>query len=162
MNKTYFLPIATMRTQVLASLLLAAASTVSATVAFPRSTLNGPCTGKDGAPGVCVPTKSCTRDNGTYIDNACPGTPDDVKCCTKPHCQLEARSGDCRWKQNCNGNSLVQYLCPGPDSFQCCITNEGTGTTQPTAAPKPTTTTENLGEKILAKAKEAEGIPCMS
>ncbi|KAF2691704.1 hypothetical protein K458DRAFT_482431 [Lentithecium fluviatile CBS 122367] len=173
-----------MRSQLLIPLLLSTVSLVNAAIAFPRSVLNGACTGEDGIVGVCVPTKSCTRDNGTYIDNACPGTPEDIKCCTKPHCQSEARSGDCRWVENCGGGKdLVQYLCPGPDAFRCCITSDGNGAssallsptgnaTVPTSssAPVQSTTTKpkpvptkrpelNLGEKILKKAKEAEGIP---
>jgi len=140
-----------------------------------RFALNDPCTGDFGAIGVCVPTSSCTRDNGTYIDNGCPGTPEDIKCCTKSKCQLEARSGDCRWAEQCGGGkSLVRGLCPGPDAFRCCITDQGVAPTsiisskivhpttsskkptpKPTSKPKP-----NLGEKILAKAKEAKGLPC--
>ncbi|KAL8852523.1 MAG: hypothetical protein Q9221_002647 [Calogaya cf. arnoldii] len=38
-----------------------------------RATLNGPCTGAGGAPGVCISTTSCTADGGTHILNACPG-----------------------------------------------------------------------------------------
>lgn len=38
-----------------------------------RATLNGPCTGANGAPGVCISTTSCTADGGTHILNACPG-----------------------------------------------------------------------------------------
>jgi hypothetical protein len=154
---------------------------VISTALLPRSTIDGPCTGPSGAIGVCVPTASCTQDNGTYIDNGCPGTPEDIKCCTKPKCELEARSGDCRWAEQCGGGkSLIRNLCPGPDAFRCCITDEVTApmstsnlsvvkptvsskkpsptskaTPKPTSKPKP-----NLGEKILAKAKEAKGLPC--
>ncbi|KAF1949896.1 hypothetical protein CC80DRAFT_483556 [Byssothecium circinans] len=174
----------------LLTILLTFSATTLATVAFPRATLNCACTGKDGAPGVCVPTASCSRDNGTYIDNACPGLPEDIKCCTKPHCQLQAKKGDCRWVDKCTGGKdIVEYLCPGPDAFRCCITNDGTSPTsgtlptvtanatepakssvkpsatsktsvQPSTTPKPTTKPEepDLGQKILKKAKEAEGI----
>lgn len=38
-----------------------------------RATLNGPCTGAGGAPGVCISTTDCTADGGTHILNACPG-----------------------------------------------------------------------------------------
>ena len=38
-----------------------------------RSTLNGPCTGAGGAPGVCISTASCTSDGGTHIQGACSG-----------------------------------------------------------------------------------------
>ncbi|PVI03331.1 hypothetical protein DM02DRAFT_726530 [Periconia macrospinosa] len=175
-----------MRVQLVATLFLTAVSTVTATVAFPRSILNGPCTGKDGASGVCVPKSNCNRDNGTYIDDACPGTPEDIKCCTKPSCQLEAKKGDCRWVDKCTGGKdIVQYLCPGPDAFRCCITNDGTppssslptvtsnatssakpsakpsATSKTSAKPQPTKKPEpetSLGEKVLKKAKEAEGI----
>ncbi|KAF2000205.1 hypothetical protein P154DRAFT_386216, partial [Amniculicola lignicola CBS 123094] len=85
------------------------------------SVLNGPCTGADGRIGVCVPTASCARDGGAFIHNACPGTPEDIKCCTKPACGLEALGGDCRWMQDCGGGkSLIRHQCPGPDAFRCC------------------------------------------
>jgi hypothetical protein len=175
----------TMRTQTLTSLLLAI-TTANAAFILPRSTLNGPCTGANGVIGVCVPTASCTRDGGKYISNACPGTPEDIKCCTKPSCQRQAQSGDCRWVDQCGGGkTILQNLCPGPDAFRCCVTNNGT---QPTEAPKPSATAkpppaasskketpspkptpkpkpkpkpeENLGEKILKKAQEKKGLPC--
>ncbi|KAF2877119.1 hypothetical protein BDV95DRAFT_601534 [Massariosphaeria phaeospora] len=173
-----------------AAFFLLAATAVNANVASPTARINGPCTGENGAVGVCVPTASCTRDNGTYISNACPGTPEDIKCCTKTSCQLEARKGDCRWVDKCGGGkSLIQYLCPGPDAFRCCVTNEiptgalpsatsnSTTTAKPSKEPKPSEPpksspppekpsatskpkpTPNIGEKILAKAKEAEGLP---
>ncbi|KAL9011392.1 MAG: hypothetical protein Q9173_003759 [Seirophora scorigena] len=47
---------------------------------YQRSTLNGPCTGANGQPGVCISTADCTADGGTHILNACPG-PTDFKCC---------------------------------------------------------------------------------
>jgi hypothetical protein len=158
-----------MKAQLLVSFLLTAVIGVNAATTFPRSVLNGPCTGKDGVIGVCVSTKSCTQDDGTYIDNACPNTPENIKCCTKPQCQLEARSGDCRWMDSCGGGkALVENLCPGPDAFRCCITSEGasssveqsstaTANPEPTKEPAPDV---SLGEKILEKAKEAEGTPC--
>ena len=157
-----------MRVQFLASLFFAAAALAhgtentdhadhtSNTELVRRSRVNGPCTGKGGVAGVCVPTKSCTKDGGSYISNACPGTPDDVKCCTKPKCQRAAQAGDCRWADKCGaGKTTLSGLCPGPDSFKCCVT----GTVKPPTTPKPKPTT-NLGEKILAKAKQAKGLPC--
>lgn len=172
------------------TVVLLASGVVNATVAFPRSVPYGPCTGENGVIGVCVKTASCTKDGGKYIDDACPGTPEDIKCCTKPKCQLAAQSGDCRWVENCGGGKpILQNLCPGPDAFRCCVTDEGnsltallpsatgnttassssgTGTSttskqEPKPTPKPTPKPEpdNIGEKILKKAKEAEGIQCM-
>ncbi|KAF2260431.1 hypothetical protein CC78DRAFT_472976 [Lojkania enalia] len=124
-------------------------SSILASLVLPRSVENGPCTGANGALGVCVSISSCDRDNGTYIHNACPSTPDNIKCCTKPTCQLEAQKGDCRWVQDCGGGKpILRNLCPGPDAYRCCVTN----------GPKPKPT-KNIGQKILDKAKEAKGIP---
>ncbi|KAF2752095.1 hypothetical protein M011DRAFT_454933 [Sporormia fimetaria CBS 119925] len=127
--------------------LLLATTAVNATALLPRQTkLNGPCTGANGVKGVCVSTSSCTSDGGSYIHNACPGTPDNIKCCTKPSCQRAAQSGDCRWVDSCPGTVLTG-LCPGPAGYRCCVTG---------GAPAPGS---NLGQKILAKSKEAEGLP---
>ncbi|KAK5082996.1 hypothetical protein LTR05_006878 [Lithohypha guttulata] len=86
------------------------------------STVNEPCVGKDDGPG------------GTTITGACPKTPDNVKCCTKPSCgsaqqALEDLSqdllvaGNCRWQSDCKGTSLSGQ-CPGPASFKCCQSSE--------------------------------------
>ncbi|KAF2201503.1 hypothetical protein GQ43DRAFT_415666 [Delitschia confertaspora ATCC 74209] len=139
-----------MHFRVLSSAILLAATT-EATVAFPRSTLNGECTGAGGAPGVCVATASCTQAGGTYISNACPGTANDIKCCVKTSCGSSGQSGDCRWTSQCgSGKSLIENLCPGPNGFKCCVADN---TAQPSSGGY------NIGEKILAKAKEAEGTP---
>ena len=46
----------------------------------PRATANGPCTGANAAPGVCISTSSCSAGGGSYISNACPSTPANIKC----------------------------------------------------------------------------------
>ena len=112
-----------------------------------RSTVNGQCTGKDGAPGVCIDTTSCTDDGGSYISNACPGTPDNIKCCTKPSC---GSGGNCRWTSQCSSGLTTPNLCPGPTDFNCCLPKS--------TSPPPAS--GDLGAKILAKAKTAAGTPC--
>ncbi|KAL9026336.1 MAG: hypothetical protein Q9196_004986, partial [Gyalolechia fulgens] len=82
-----------------------------------RAVLNGPCTGSGGAPGVCISTGDCTADGGTHILNACPGLPDDIRCCTKTSC---GNGGNCRFTSSCSGSTL-SGLCPGPADFKCCI-----------------------------------------
>lgn len=111
-----------------------------------RSTINGECTGKGGAPGVCIHTAACSDAGGSYISNACPDTPDDVKCCTKTSC---GSGGNCRWTSQCSSGHTESNLCPGPSAFKCCLPEGGSSP-------------GNLGAKILAKAKEAEGTPCKS
>ena len=112
--------------------------------AHPRSDINGPCTGKDGRAGVCIPKSSCSSDGGSFIDNACPGTPKNIKCCTKASCQKAARTGDCRWSDKCGkGYETLTGLCPGPAAFKCCVPE-----------------IDNLGKRILEKAKDAVGVPC--
>lgn len=93
--------------------------------------LNGPCTGYGGAPGVCIPTASCSSDGGRYISNACPGTPADIKCCTKTSC---GSGGNCRFTSSCSGSTLTG-LCPGPATFKCCIPGPGSGPYPPPAIP---------------------------
>ncbi|KAI4193247.1 MAG: hypothetical protein LQ348_002915 [Seirophora lacunosa] len=68
---------------------------------YQRATTNGPCTGAGGHPGVCISTADCTADGGTHILNACPGLPDNIRCCTKA--------------------STLTGLCPGPTDFKCCL-----------------------------------------
>ncbi|KAF2632819.1 hypothetical protein BU25DRAFT_487236 [Macroventuria anomochaeta] len=122
---------------------------VNALSAHPRSTVNGPCTGKDGRAGVCISKSSCDGAGESWVNNACPGTPEDIKCCTKPSCQQAGRSGDCRWQDKCGADSeTLTGLCPGPSAFKCCVPKDD----------KPGNDGD-LGQKILKKAKEAEGTP---
>ena len=41
--------------------------------------VDGLCTGLDG---ICVPSANCTGDGVTFIDDACPGHGEDIKCCS--------------------------------------------------------------------------------
>ncbi|KAL8702354.1 MAG: hypothetical protein Q9224_000001 [Gallowayella concinna] len=92
-----------------------------------RATVDGPCTGAGGAPGVCIATAKCTSGGGTHISNACPGTPNDIRCCTKSSC---GSGGNCRFTSQCSTTTLTD-LCPGPADFKCCVpggTTPGGGT----------------------------------
>lgn len=138
-----------MRSSIIIQLLFSFAA-VDALTAHPRSSINGPCTGKDGHAGVCISKSSCDGAGESWIHNACPGTSDDIKCCTKPSCQQAGRSGDCRWEDKCGaGSETLTGLCPGPNAFKCCVPKDD----------KPDSGGD-LGKKILKKAKEAEGTPC--
>ena len=89
-----------------------------------RAVVDGPCTGSGGAPGVCIATAKCTSDGGNYISNACPGTPDDIRCCTKTSC---GNGGNCRFTSSCSTSTLTG-LCPGPAEFKCCVPDGGGST----------------------------------
>lgn len=71
--------------------------------------------------GVCVSTSSCSSAGGSTIDNACPGDPADIKCCTKTSCDNGA-DGNCRWTSDCAGNTVANE-CPGPAGMMCCSSN---------------------------------------
>ena len=88
-----------------------------------RAVLNGPCSGRGDAPGVCIPTAKCSKAGGVYISNACPGTPNDIKCCTKAAC---GSGGNCRWTSQCEGETLSNQ-CPGPANFKCCVPKSSGG-----------------------------------
>ena len=92
---------------------------VQAHTLIERATVNGPCTGSGGTPGVCIATGKCRADGGTYISDACPGTGPDIKCCTKAHC---GNGGNCRFASSCSTTTLTG-LCPGPANFKCCVPN---------------------------------------
>lgn len=81
--------------------------------------VNDPCTGAGGRPGVCIATAACTAGGGDFISGACPGTPTDIKCCTKASCGTTG--GDCRWASTCSSGSVLAGLCPGPANFKCCF-----------------------------------------
>ncbi|KAG8783600.1 hypothetical protein FRC19_003703 [Serendipita sp. 401] len=105
-----------MKLRIVAALaaLLSTLATVNASV------VNGKCTGSGGAPGVCISTSSCTAGGGKYITGACPGTPADIKCCTKTSCG--GGGGNCRWTDQCGAkHHTVSGLCPGPNGFKCCV-----------------------------------------
>ncbi|KAF2156793.1 hypothetical protein K461DRAFT_289171 [Myriangium duriaei CBS 260.36] len=92
-------------------LLLAAVSAASA------STVNGKCS-VNGAPGACIDAGACTQKGGKTHTNYCPGTPDNIKCCTKSPC--DGSKGVCDW--TCTGNShFITDHCPGPTGFKCCV-----------------------------------------
>ena len=115
-----------------ASILLSSNLIHANNILVERAEINGPCTGSGGAPGVCIPTADCSSGGGSYISNACPGTPDDVKCCTKTSC---GSGGNCRWTSQCS-TSTVSGLCPGPDDFKCCVPDsQGSGGYPPPAIP---------------------------
>lgn len=101
---------------VLISAAILGAGFAQASTLVERATVNGPCTGAGGAPGVCISTTDCTAGGGRHILNACPGTPDNIRCCTKTSC---GNGGNCRFTSQCSGTS-VSNLCPGPASFKCC------------------------------------------
>ncbi len=90
---------------------------VQASVLAERAVVDGPCTGSGGAPGVCVATAKCSAGGGESISDACPRTPNDIQCCTKAAC---GNGGNCRWKSECTGDTLVGQ-CPGPADFACCV-----------------------------------------
>lgn len=110
----------------------------------PRSELNGPCTGADDKPGVCISTSYCTKDGGSYISNACPGTPDKIKCCTKPKCGTDNK-GNCRFTSSCASGITETNKCPGPASFKCCMPGGGGG-----GSPTPEFPTTSSGCKRVA------------
>jgi hypothetical protein len=138
--------------QLLATLFATLLSTSFVTALAPRASENGPCTGGGGAPGVCISTSSCSSGGGSFISGACPGTPDDIKCCVKTSC---ASGGNCRWTSQCSGSSQ-SGLCPGPANFKCCT--EGSS-----GDPAPPSTGGNLpnlnsvqtghARTIIARAK---------
>jgi hypothetical protein len=113
------------------TIVLLGANSIQASVLAERAVLNGPCTGSGGASGVCIPTTDCTAGGGTHILNACPGTPDNVRCCTKTSC---GTGGNCRFTSQCSTSTLTG-LCPGPADFKCCV--PGGTTPPPTSGPYP-------------------------
>lgn len=105
----------------LVPLIVLGANAVQANVIAERAAKDGPCTGAGGAPGVCVPTAGCTSGGGKFISNACPGLPEDIKCCTKTSC---GKGGNCRFASSCSTSALTG-LCPGPADFKCCVPGDG-------------------------------------
>lgn len=103
---------------------LLGASAVHGSVLARRAELNGPCTGSGGNPGVCISTTSCSSGGGTSIVGACPGTPDNIRCCTKTSC---GTGGNCRFTNQCTSGNTLTGLCPGPDNFKCCLPGTGGG-----------------------------------
>ncbi|KAF9921397.1 hypothetical protein FBU30_008617 [Linnemannia zychae] len=74
-------------------------------------------------PGLCVPTRTCTADGGSYYSGWCPNDPPDVKCCLYGDCHVPGvGDGFCAPTSMClgNGKSYPGY-CGGPREVQCCI-----------------------------------------
>lgn len=110
-----------------------------------RSEINGPCTGSGGAPGVCISTPACTDNGGTYISDACPNTPENIKCCTKTACGTDNK-GNCRFTSSCSSGVTETNKCPGPDNFKCCMPESGGGG----GYPPPTIPSTSSGCKAVA------------
>jgi len=107
----------------------------------------------DGESGQCMYTSECKKTQGTIYSNLCPG-PSDFKCCipkrVKPEVitsdeKCKAKKGECMPYTFCHSGNTQKGICPGGDSYVCCINgdnkckfNHGTCT-----AP------ENCGEIIL-------------
>ena len=145
------------------ALFLATAFSASlASALAPRSSVNGPCTGADGVPGVCISTSSCSSGGGKYISNACPGTPDNIKCCVKPKCST---GGSCRWNSQCGSGMTSQAgFCPGPANFKCCVKKPTSPAPKPKPKPKPSGNLPGLNavqtrnaRAIIAQAKKDFG-----
>ncbi|KAJ8988665.1 hypothetical protein HRR80_007294 [Exophiala dermatitidis] len=109
-------------------LFLAAAN---ASLLSPRAEVNGACTGSGGAPGVCISTSNCSKAGGTSVANKCPGTPDDIKCCTKTTCGT-GNKGNCRFTSSCSSGNTESNECPGPSDFKCCMPAGSGGGNNPT------------------------------
>ncbi|KAJ7200515.1 hypothetical protein GGX14DRAFT_372022 [Mycena pura] len=81
--------------------------------------LDGPCAGGGG--GICLTTASCAASGGTSTPGLCPGTPNDVQCCTKTCTTTNVGPGVCKFTSDCIGKHFViAGLCPGPSDFTCC------------------------------------------
>ena len=106
---------------IFAAIALYGLESVSASTLAARQ-VNAACTGAGARPGVCIPTGQCSSGGGTSIVGACPGTPANIRCCTKASC---ANGGSCQWTNQCSGTTQ-SGLCPGPTNFQCCLAGTGT------------------------------------
>lgn len=73
---------------------------------------------------MCTSTSDCAAYGGTYISGACPGTPSNIKCCTKANCMWTTDN-------KCLGPSIIKWVnavgqcqrveagkCPGPSLFR--------------------------------------------
>ncbi|KAJ7712856.1 hypothetical protein B0H16DRAFT_1250222, partial [Mycena metata] len=93
-------------------------------IASTQAVLDGPCSGfATGGLGVCISTGACSKKGGTSTPGHCPGTADDIQCCTKSPCTSAALGGGvCRFTSSCTpGNHYsITGLCPGPSDFKCC------------------------------------------
>ncbi|KAJ7016585.1 hypothetical protein C8F04DRAFT_1160503 [Mycena alexandri] len=95
-----------------------------ASIASTQAVLDGPCSGfATGGLGVCISTAACSKKGGTSTPGHCPGTANDIQCCTKSSCTSAAAGGGvCRFTSSCTGNHFViTDLCPGPSDFTCCV-----------------------------------------
>jgi hypothetical protein len=129
-----------MQFTILPILLLSLTALSAATSPFAgvrRSEENGPCTGKNGAPGVCVPTAKCSSAGGEYISNAV-----SLDCSRSSPTFRELRMvsltshmlEELEFSQHSHVHQLQKDLtnasqCPGtPNDNKCCIkTACGTG-----------------------------------
>ncbi|KAH6717575.1 hypothetical protein BKA61DRAFT_715893 [Leptodontidium sp. MPI-SDFR-AT-0119] len=96
--------------------------------------VNGPCSNGGSADGICISRGSCANYGGTSNPGSpgaytCPGTPDDVECCSVfTRCPGLGTDTLCTWDNRCSGNPwhgsiLSNPICPGGNNFVCCDIN---------------------------------------
>ncbi|KAI9864248.1 MAG: hypothetical protein M1830_006135, partial [Pleopsidium flavum] len=102
--------------------LLKVTSTLFLVATTAYATLNGRCS-VGGTPGTCISTSTCSGGGGKSTAGYCPNDPTGIQCCTKTAC---GSGGNCRWTDQCSGTTQ-SGLCPGPDTFQCCLAGSGGG-----------------------------------
>lgn len=112
-----------------------------------QTVINGKCYGAGDAPGVCIDYNDCSAGGGTSVVGKCPGTPDNIRCCTKTSC---GSGGNCRWIDQCTGTTQ-SGLCPGPTNFKCCFPSGGTCTAKTTLVSGCTTVAINGGNAIARR-----------
>jgi cell wall-associated NlpC family hydrolase len=73
------------------------------------------------------------------------------QCCVNIKCNAPAGAGYCRSVQDngCPSGDFHPGYCPGDDDIQCCVKSSS----------PPPPVGGNLGQKILAQAEQAKGIP---
>ncbi|KAH8587175.1 hypothetical protein B0O99DRAFT_601904 [Bisporella sp. PMI_857] len=101
------------------------AATFLALAALAYGAVNSPCSNVDSPDSICITTSACASyggksDPGTPGAYTCPGTPNDVQCCTIYHpCPGLGTDTLCTWNNRCTG-PWGGVILPSGDNFVCC------------------------------------------
>jgi len=75
----------------------------------------------EGLSGKCIDSSNCDLSSSFTVDNECPGTGANIKCCIpKQTCSDDNQTGSCIPSSQCSGRT-VGKLCKGGNDILCCL-----------------------------------------
>ncbi|KAF2182977.1 hypothetical protein K469DRAFT_584947 [Zopfia rhizophila CBS 207.26] len=88
--------------------------------------VNGPCSNGADINGICIDRGRCINTYHGHSDPgrpgawSCPGTPNNIECCSIVPCPtFNSQDFGCTWRSRCQNLGFIP-VCPGGNDFVCC------------------------------------------